>query len=370
MTTTTTERHRQPRSGAAPAPRPKRAAAGRLGTLPARPVPADLPDRLHPGDDGLRPHALDRRPDHRGARRPAPRRPARRSASTRPATTGRSSCSTSSTSGRSSRGDFGTTITDNRPVTEVLLDLRRARRSSSRSTRCSSRSSSASRSACSPPACRDRCAGRRRCASSRSSATRRPVFFAGLLLKLVFSVWLGWLPGRRPGVHRHRDPALRRCDNRTGIYLIDAIRSGDPERDRATCSSTPSCPAIALGLLTAGIFLRLVRTNVIGTLGMAVRRRGPVPRRQRAAGCVRKHAYQPGADPDHHRDRPADRAAARRRGAHRDDLRVEGPRLPARPSTSRPATSSPCRASSSCSRSSSRSPTSSSTSSPRSSTRG
>ena len=45
---------------------------------------------------------LDRRPDHGGARRPAPGRPARRSASTRRATTGRSSCSTSSTSARSS----------------------------------------------------------------------------------------------------------------------------------------------------------------------------------------------------------------------------------------------------------------------------
>ena len=34
------------------------------------------------------------------------------------------------------------------------------------------------------------------------------------------------------------------------------------------CSSAPTLarPATALGLLTAGIFLRLVRTNVIGTL--------------------------------------------------------------------------------------------------------
>ena len=49
----------------------------------------------------------------------------------------------------------------------------------------------------------------------------------------------------------------------------------------STCSSTRCCPAVALGLLTAGIFLRLVRTNVIGTLGMRLRRRRPLARRLR-----------------------------------------------------------------------------------------
>ena len=43
-------------------------------------------------------------------------------------------------------------------------------------------------------------------------------------------------------------------------------------------------PAVTLGLLTAGVFLRLVRTNVIGTLGMgyveAARSRGC-----RSGGC-------------------------------------------------------------------------------------
>ena len=92
-------------------------------------------------------------------------------------------------------------------------------------------------------------------------------------------------------------------------------------------------PAIALGLLTAGMFLRLVRTNVIGTLGMgyveAARSRGVSEYR-----LVTQARLPAGADPDHHRHRPADRAAARRRGAHRDDVRVEGARLPARRSTS------------------------------------
>jgi len=55
-------------------------------------------------------------------------------------------------------------------------------------------------------------------------------------------------------------------------------------------------PAACLGLLTAGIFLRLVRTNVIGTFNMpyidAARSRG-VPERR----LVRTHAYRPALIP-------------------------------------------------------------------------
>ena len=55
-------------------------------------------------------------------------------------------------------------------------------------------------------------------------------------------------------------------------------------------------PALALGLLTAGVFLRLVRTNVIGTLGKdyveAGRSRGVSEFR-----LVTKHAYKPALIP-------------------------------------------------------------------------
>ena len=53
-----------------------------------------------------------------------------------------------------------------------------------------------------------------------------PVFFAGLVAKLVFSVWLGWLPvsGR---ANVRTEIALGR-DGGTGIYLIDAIARGNP----------------------------------------------------------------------------------------------------------------------------------------------
>ena len=54
-----------------------------------------------------------------------------------------------------------------------------------------------------------------------------PVFFAGLLLKLIFAVWLDILPvaGR---ASTRTEIEFASMDHTTGIYLIDAIRSGDP----------------------------------------------------------------------------------------------------------------------------------------------
>jgi peptide/nickel transport system permease protein len=121
-----------------------------------------------------------------------------------------------------------------------------------------------------------------------------PVFFFGLLLKLIFSISLGWLPvaGR---ASTGAEIQLQTLENSTGIYLIDAIKLGDPEVIRDVLEHA-ILPAIALGLLTAGVFLRLVRTNVIGTLGMgyveAARSRG-VPERR----LLRKHAYRPALIP-------------------------------------------------------------------------
>src|SRR5699024_6193597 len=51
----------------------------------------------------------------------------------------------------------------------------------------------------------------------------------------------------------------------TGIYLIDALRIGNFSV-LSDVLSHAVLPAIALGVLTAGVFLRLVRTNPIGTL--------------------------------------------------------------------------------------------------------
>ncbi|MDO5736721.1 MAG: ABC transporter permease [Propionibacteriaceae bacterium] len=121
-----------------------------------------------------------------------------------------------------------------------------------------------------------------------------PVFFAGLLLKLVFSVWLKVLPvaGRASTGAEIKMQVLERP---TGIHLIDGLQTGDPSVIIDVLQHAV-LPALALGMLTAGVFLRLVRTNVIGTLGSgyveAARSRG-VPERR----LLKTHAYRPALIP-------------------------------------------------------------------------
>lgn len=121
-----------------------------------------------------------------------------------------------------------------------------------------------------------------------------PVFFAGLLLKLVFASWLHILPvaGR---ASTENELTLSTIPNPTGIYTIDALRTGDPAVIGDVFGHVV-LPAIALGLLTAGVFLRLVRTNVIGTYGAnyieAARSRGVGEGR-----LLRKHALRPALIP-------------------------------------------------------------------------
>lgn len=121
-----------------------------------------------------------------------------------------------------------------------------------------------------------------------------PVFFAGLLLKLVFSVWLGWFPlGGRTSASTQL--VLDRIPGSSGINTLDALRTGRWDLISDVLSHAV-LPAVALGLITAGVFLRLVRTNLIGTLSMdyvdAARSRG-VPERR----LLRKHAYRPALIP-------------------------------------------------------------------------
>lgn len=117
-----------------------------------------------------------------------------------------------------------------------------------------------------------------------------PVFFGGLLLKLIFSIWLGVLPlGGRASTRV--ELVLDGIPNATGIYLLDALRTGDG-RIIGDVLVHAIEPGVTLGLLTAGIFLRLVRANMIGSLGSgyveAARSRGV-----REVRLVRTHAFRP-----------------------------------------------------------------------------
>jgi peptide/nickel transport system permease protein len=116
-----------------------------------------------------------------------------------------------------------------------------------------------------------------------------PVFFLGLLLKLLFAIQLGWLPvnGRAsPNV----EVAINDVAPNTHVYLINAILYGDNSYIWDVLKHTV-LPAITLGLLVAGIFLRLVRVNLLQTLRAdyveAARARGV-----REGRVVRKHAFR------------------------------------------------------------------------------
>lgn len=88
-----------------------------------------------------------------------------------------------------------------------------------------------------------------------------PPFFLGLIAQLVFGVWLGWLP-----VSGQASPLTQALlQTHTNIYFIDAIWDGDWGALKDVTEHL-ILPGMTLGLITAGVFIRLTRVNVIRTL--------------------------------------------------------------------------------------------------------
>jgi peptide/nickel transport system permease protein len=113
-----------------------------------------------------------------------------------------------------------------------------------------------------------------------------PVFFLGFLAQIVFGSWLGWLPtsGRASPITE----AL--LTTHTNLYLIDSLIDGNWAAFKDVFLHL-ILPATTLGLVIAGIFVRLVRVNVIRTLKddyiEAARARG-IPERS----VVYNHAFR------------------------------------------------------------------------------
>ena len=113
-----------------------------------------------------------------------------------------------------------------------------------------------------------------------------PVFFVGLLLQLLFGPVLGLLPtsGRAsPGV-------TFALPTRTGLMVVDSLLAGDTYALSDVLRHLV-LPAVTLGLLTGGVFLRLVRVNLLQTL------RGDYVEAARARGIgersvVVRHAFK------------------------------------------------------------------------------
>lgn len=190
------------------------------------------------------------------------------------------------------RGDFGTTLTDHRPVTEILLQY------GSATLELAFYALIVAFLLGIPFGLiaaykRDRWQDAvLRVAAILGYAT--PIFFIAILLKLVFAVQFNLLPvsGR---ASTRVELALQTLEHPTGIYLIDAIRLGNPDAV-ADVLWHAVLPGLALGILTAGVFLRLVRINVIGTLGAQY----VTSARSRGVGeyrLVTTHAYRPALIP-------------------------------------------------------------------------
>ena len=88
-----------------------------------------------------------------------------------------------------------------------------------------------------------------------------PVFFLGLMAQLFFGSYLGWLP-----TSDRASPIVQATmETHTGLYTVDSLINGDWN---AFVDSVKHLvlPAVTLGLVTAGVFIRLVRVNVIRTM--------------------------------------------------------------------------------------------------------
>lgn len=190
------------------------------------------------------------------------------------------------------RGDFGVTITDRRPVTEILVQYGAATLELAFFALVVAFVVSIPLGLIAAYRRDEWQDAVLRIGAILAYAT--PIFFVGLLLKLVFSVWLGWLPvsGR---ASTKTELVMSGVDTPTGIYILDAIRLGNSQLIGDVLWHAV-LPAVALGLLTAGIFLRLIRTNVIGTLGQQYVTSG----RSRGVSefrLITKHAFRPALIP-------------------------------------------------------------------------
>ena len=88
-----------------------------------------------------------------------------------------------------------------------------------------------------------------------------PVYWSGLVLLLIFSVHLGWLPG--PGRLDSRSVAP---PERTGFYTIDSLLDGDVSKFWEAARHLV-LPAIVLGWGVMGSVSRIVRASMLDVLG-------------------------------------------------------------------------------------------------------
>ena len=88
------------------------------------------------------------------------------------------------------------------------------------------------------------------------------MFFVGLMAQLLFAKHLNWLPASRQASALVQATA----PDHTHILIVDLIIAGDWS-GVVDALKHLILPAVTLGLLVAGVFIRLVRVNVSQALG-------------------------------------------------------------------------------------------------------
>lgn len=87
-----------------------------------------------------------------------------------------------------------------------------------------------------------------------------PVFFLGIILQMIFGVYLHWFPtGLRI------NPSITAPATVTGLYTIDSLLQGDIVRFVESVKAL-ILPSLTLGIILSGVFVRLTRTNMLETL--------------------------------------------------------------------------------------------------------
>ncbi|MDF5708389.1 MAG: ABC transporter permease [Nostoc sp. S4] len=87
-----------------------------------------------------------------------------------------------------------------------------------------------------------------------------PMYWAGMILQLIFSVQLGWFPNSN-----RFPPTLPTPTPVTGLYTIDSLLAGNFSQF-FTSLHYLALPSLTLGILLSGIFERIVRVNLKQTL--------------------------------------------------------------------------------------------------------
>ncbi len=105
-----------------------------------------------------------------------------------------------------------------------------------------------------------------------------PVFWMGLLLQLIFGVFLRWFP-----ISGRTSPRVDVSEfSKTGFYIIDTLRMGNIAA-LGDVMWHIVLPALTLGIVLSGIFVRLTRANMLDVLKsdyiLAARARG-IPERR------------------------------------------------------------------------------------------